>query len=168
MAFGATAAAAAAARRKKEQRDREEEEMTQYSPDELKEEWEFKIVRSETAAFRKPETLKQLIEEEAQAGWVFLEKLDDSRIRFKRSPSSRYRDALLPPGVDAYRTRYGRPSARAGALTAIAIALLLLGMLGFLVTARGVERIQWSIIALMIGVVLMVVGMLVVKVLRRR
>jgi len=95
MAYGGAAAVAAA--RKRALRDQEEEEkMTQYEPEDLQDDWEFKIVRSPAAAFRRPETLRQLIDEEAQSGWVLLEKLDDSRVRFKRSTRSRYRDALLP------------------------------------------------------------------------
>jgi len=48
-----------------------------------------RIVRSDSGAFRKPEILERLIEEEAQAGWVMLEKFDDNRVRFKQSRSTR-------------------------------------------------------------------------------
>jgi len=34
--------------------------------------------------FRDPVVLRQLCEEEAEAGWILLEKLDDHRVRFKR------------------------------------------------------------------------------------
>jgi len=130
---GATAAAAAAAQRQQMMFAEEEEDMVRYTQDDLNNDWEFKIVRSESGAFRKPEVLKTLLEEEARAGWVMLEKFDDSRIRFKRPHRARTRDALLPPGVDPYRTQYGISSTRI-ALLAVALmmlALLALGALGF-------------------------------------
>lgn len=87
--MGGTAAAAAAAERRRKQQ--EEEEITRYTEEDLKEGWEFKIVRSNTGAFHSPVTLRKLIEEETQAGWTMLEKFDDSRVRFKRPVSARQR-----------------------------------------------------------------------------
>ena len=81
--------------------------MTHYDPDIQPEEWEFKIVKSVTGQFEKPEVLAMLREEEAIAGWQLVEKFDKSRVRFKRPVSAQKRDAMLPPGVDAYRTQYG-------------------------------------------------------------
>jgi hypothetical protein len=107
-AYGGAAAAAAAAEAQR-QRELEEELMTQYSPDDLANEWEFKIVRSSTSAFRRPATLQKLIDEEARAGWVMVEKFDDDRVRFKRRRGARA--ALdLPPGYDPYRTQFGMSS----------------------------------------------------------
>ena len=100
---GAAAAAAAAKRAAEE----EEEAMTPYSRDELADDWEFKIVRSSTGAFRRPENLSRLIEEEAPAGWQLVEKFDNNRVRFKRPRSARQRDAQLPEGMDPYRSHYG-------------------------------------------------------------
>ena len=57
------------------QQQQEEEDMAEYAQDDLRKDWEFKIVRSDSAVFRKPEVLNRLLEEEAQAGWVLLEKL---------------------------------------------------------------------------------------------
>lgn len=124
---GATAAAAAAQRQQMMFAE-EEEDMTRYTQDDLDNNWEFKIVRSDSAAFRKPEVLRQVIEEEARAGWVMLEKFDDSRVRFKRPRSARTRDALLPPGTDPYRTQYGISSTRMGLMV---VALMLLALLAF-------------------------------------
>ena len=106
--------------------------MTQYPPDDLNNDWEFKIVRSETGVFRNPETLNTLIEEEARAGWVMLEKLDDRRIRFKRPRSARVKDTYLPPGVDPYRTHYGT------SLTRPAMILFIIGILLLLFLGAGV------------------------------
>ena len=105
MTVGAGAAAAAAAIRR--QREEEEETMTSYTPQELAEGWEFKILRSSTSAFRKPEALRAFLAEEARAGWVLVEKFDDGRIRLKRPASARDGDAKLD--FDPYRTRIGIP-----------------------------------------------------------
>jgi len=128
---GAVVAAAAAAKRR-QMLLAEEEDMTQYTQDDLENDWEFKIIRSGTAAFRNPQVLNKLLEEEAQAGWIMLEKLDDSRIRFKRPRSARAKDLYLPDGVDPYRTQYGFPPARYALLIGV---FLLAGfaILGFLV-----------------------------------
>ena len=120
---GAAAAAAAVA----EQRRREEEEMTNYTDDDLKGDWEFKIVRSTTAAFRNPEVLQKACAEEAEAGWVLLEKFDNQRLRFKRRTSARAGDSAL--GFDPYRTYYGISSA---ALTTIIVFCILLGLALFM------------------------------------
>src|SRR5262245_35645114 len=98
---GASGAAAAAARRRREA----EESMTVYSPADLTEGWEFKILRSATNAFRDPVRLRQALEEEGRAGWVMIEKFDNQRLRLKRPASSRAGDAAL--GFDPYRTAYG-------------------------------------------------------------
>lgn len=95
------------AQQEKKKREQEEEEMTRYTDNELAEDYEFKIVRSQTNAFRKRERVEQVIAEEAVAGWKFVEKFDDNRLRFKRPSSARRNDFSLPPGVDPYRTTYG-------------------------------------------------------------
>jgi len=130
---GATAGAAAAAKRQQMMFAEEEEDMTSYTQDDLSDDWEFKIIRSDSGAFRKPEVLKALLEEEARAGWVMLEKFDDGRVRLKRPRSARTRDALLSPGTDPYRTQYGISSTRIGllAVALMMLALLALGAIGF-------------------------------------
>jgi hypothetical protein len=123
----AAAAAAAAARRRREQ---EEETMTGYSAQELAEGWEFKIVRSATSGFKRPDFLKQVLEEERRAGWTLLEKFDNGRIRLKRPASARAGDQAL--GFDPYRSRVGMSEPALGlliggcvlAVVAIAIAII--------------------------------------------
>ena len=85
----------------------EEEELTPYSAEELDADWQFKIMRSLTGGFKKPEALAALAEFEAIAGWQLLEQFDKNRVRFKRPVRAQTRDHLLPLGVDAYRTHYG-------------------------------------------------------------
>ncbi len=117
MSSGAAAAASAAAAEAERQRQQEEEEMTKYSDADLQGDWEFKIVRSNTAAFRNPETLRQVCAEEAEAGWTLVEKFDNQRLRFKRPVSARAGDAGL--AFDPYRTQYGMSQ---GALAGVILA----------------------------------------------
>lgn len=120
--MAAGAAAAAAARQKAEHE--EEEEMSEYSSQELNEGWEFKIVRSSTGAFKKHETFRKLIDEEARAGWVLVEKFDNSRVRFKRPASARQRDAALSADIDPYRIEFGMSE---GALAAWILGVIFVG-----------------------------------------
>ena len=112
---------AAVERRRKQQE--EEERMTRYNPEEIGGEWEFKIVRSVTEQFKKPEVFRQMVEEEGLAGWQLLEKLDNGRVRFKRPVSARKRDAMLPTGMDPYRTQWGVSEGALGLSIAVAVML---------------------------------------------
>jgi hypothetical protein len=167
MAYGA--AAAAAARRRRMMLAEEEEDMARYTQEDLSDDWEFKIVRSESGAFRKPEVLRKLIEEEARVGWVMLEKFDDRRVRFKRPRSARTRDVLLPPGVDPYRTRFGAPTSGYAILAGMVIGLVLLGLGVFgLLRSDGIRApTVWTVVAI-IPVILMVLGLLLLVKLRLR
>jgi hypothetical protein len=152
------------------QQQQEEEDMAEYAQDDLRKDWEFKIVRSDSAVFRKPEVLNRLLEEEAQAGWVLLEKLDDSRIRFKRPRSAQSRDAYLPPDVDPYRTQYGAPAAQRAQI-AVVIGLLVTLMGGVMVfwmagsaagSTEAVSAPPWIAVSIVVlGIV--VLGMLLVR-----
>lgn len=128
--------AAHAAQEAKKKLQQEEEEMTRYTGEELAEDYEFKIVRSQTGAFKKRETVEQVMSEEAVAGWKFVEKFDDNRLRFKRPASARRNDFSLPPGVDAYRTTYGMSEGTMVALIlgvifgAVGVVLFVLFMTG--------------------------------------
>ena len=164
MAF-VPAAGAAAARRRRMMLAEEEEDMAKYTQDGLVNDWEFKIVRSESAAFRKPEVLRKVIEEEARAGWVMLEKFDDRRVRFKRPRSARTRDALPPPDVDVYRTRYGAPSAQYALLATMVLGLVAagLGVLVF-VMADGIKApVGWTVVGIVPAILILLGIMLIVK-----
>src|SRR5438876_9740467 len=95
MSAGAASASAAAAAEQQRQMCEEEEQMTPYSSTDLAQDWEFKILRSATGGFRSTGWLRQVLEEEAQAGWVLIEKFDNSRVRLKRSAAARERDGKL-------------------------------------------------------------------------
>jgi hypothetical protein len=126
MSAGAAAAAAAAEQQRLLQQ--EEEEMTPYSRDDLAQNWEFKIVRSAMGGFRKPAFLQRILDEEARAGWVLVEKFDNSRIRLKRTALARERDGKLD--FDPYRTDAGASQGMiAVAIIGGVLALMLLVVL---------------------------------------
>jgi hypothetical protein len=104
MIASAGAAAAGAAARARALQE-EEERLTDYSLQDLAQGWEFKIVRANTAAFRKSDVMQQVCAEEARSGWELVEKFDDSRLRFKRPAAAR--NIPAPAGIDPYRTTYG-------------------------------------------------------------
>jgi hypothetical protein len=95
---------------------------TQPSADQQMVGWEFKIVRASSDLFRDQAVLQQLCQEEAKAGWILLEKLDDRRIRFKRLIALRnvLDETQLP--YDPYRSHYGASWTRLHLLSAIAAA----------------------------------------------
>ncbi len=89
--------------------------------------WEFKILRSTTAAFRRRHTMEQALREEAEAGWTLLEKLDDSRLRLVRRRDAEGRDTRGT--IDPYRSFYGMGQ---GATALLAVAIMIVVMFGVL------------------------------------
>jgi len=160
--IGPTAAAAHRAEEQRKQQE-QEEEMSEYSSEDLNRNWEFKIVRSESGAFRKAEVVQQLIDEEAKAGWVLLEKLDNLRIRFKRPVSARGRDMLLPKEVNPYRTSFGRRSSAPTAMIILLLGLVMAGALGLLLASGGLESVNWSEYTIIGALVVVILLLVVVK-----
>ncbi|MDY6936377.1 MAG: hypothetical protein SWY16_01820 [Cyanobacteriota bacterium] len=104
--------------------------------------WEYKIVRAARDLFRDPAVLQKLRDEEAEAGWILLEKLDDRRIRFKRpiAMSQILKSNYLK--IDPYRSYYGshgNPFSWLGAIAAIA-TLALPAYLGYTLVATTLDR----------------------------
>ncbi|KAA3646534.1 MAG: hypothetical protein DWQ07_10015 [Chloroflexi bacterium] len=125
---GANMAINAAERHRKERfLPDEEEARLRYSAEDL-ENWEFKMVRSATRQFHKPEVLYLVLEEESVAGWELLEKLDDHRLRFKRSLRGRHKDEFLPPGYDPYRSWVGISQSQITLILIILSFLLSIGL----------------------------------------
>jgi len=100
----------------------EEEEVTPLSADQTAG-FEYKIMRSTFGSFKELAKLRAMLEEEARAGWEMFEKLDDGRVRLRRSVACRQRDADL--GQDPYRTSYR------GAGGGKALLWLVVGIVGF-------------------------------------
>ncbi|MFP6753783.1 MAG: hypothetical protein VB855_19010 [Pirellulaceae bacterium] len=63
--------------------------------------WEYKILRSPRKRFKDLEFQRQVLAEDAEAGWSLLEKFDNTRLRLKRPVSAREHDELLD--FDPYR-----------------------------------------------------------------
>ncbi|HMP01055.1 MAG TPA: hypothetical protein PKD86_12365 [Gemmatales bacterium] len=128
------AAAAAHAARVRAMRQ-EEEEMTHYSDGELAE-FEFKIIRNSVGGFSKPERLRTILAEEAKAGWEFLEKFDNGRIRLKRRIEWRERDGEL--AWDPYRTEIGIGETRLALFIVAAVlgGFALVGLIAALMAAK--------------------------------
>src|SRR6476469_70366 len=104
--------------------------------------WEYKIVRASNDLFRNPAIFHKLCREEAEVGWILLEKLDDRRVRFKRPIA--LRDAPMPnlPMFDPYRTHYGPISnAMTWAATIVFLsAIVLPAVLGYALVSTTLTR----------------------------
>lgn len=89
--------------------------------------WEFKIVRANRDVFRDPDVLEKLCQEEATAGWILLEKLDNRRVRFKRLIALRNILDAEQLSYDPYRSHYGSsftPLTFLGAIAAITVIVI--------------------------------------------
>jgi hypothetical protein len=92
-------------------------------------ELEYKVVQSNTPMFAETSKMKQVLDEEAVAGWRLLEKLDNYKIRLQRDISHRANDAGL--ARDAYRTSVGVSSVVTYSITAVITISIVLAILYF-------------------------------------
>lgn len=104
--------------------NQEEENLHNYQT----EDWEFKILRTTNEGFQRHKLLKSVCAEESESGWILLEKLDDSRLRFRRSIHFREKDHLSK--LDPYRTHYGLPP-KATNFISIVIILVIMAVPAF-------------------------------------
>jgi hypothetical protein len=106
--------------------------------------WEYKIVRANIDLFRDPAVFQNLCNEESQAGWILLEKLDDRRVRFKRPIAMREVVQTEFLSFDPYRTHYG-PNVSwktwVGGVAALA-AMALPAYLGYVLVANTLATSQ--------------------------
>ncbi|WP_009631627.1 hypothetical protein [Synechocystis sp. PCC 7509] len=101
--------------------------------------WEFKIVRAKRNLFADPAVFQFLCAEEAEAGWILLEKLDDRRVRFKRPIALREIIKAEFLNYDPYRCSYGSSWQPSKWLSAIAllIAVVVPAYLGYTFVAQS-------------------------------
>jgi hypothetical protein len=66
---------------------------------------EYKVITSNTPVFADSRKLKQILAEEAEAGWDLVELIDSSKIRVGRSKTARVNDANCR--IDPYRINVG-------------------------------------------------------------
>ncbi|NJK39215.1 MAG: hypothetical protein HC835_06615 [Oscillatoriales cyanobacterium RM2_1_1] len=105
-------------------------------------EWEYKIVRTNRDLFRNPAIFQKLCREEAEVGWVLLEKLDDRRVRFKRPAGNQPPAGEGLPHLDPYRSYYGSSINFTSWLAALAflMAIILPAYLGFALVSTTLNR----------------------------
>jgi len=142
----------------------EEETLTRYESDEIKQiptkslqpngysnpespypvlnDWEYKIVRANRDVFRNPSIFKKLCQEEAEMGWILVEKLDDRRVRFKRLKGIETPENPYQIKADPYRTTYGSSNNLGVFLTIFAFvtAIILPAYLGFSLVAMSLNK----------------------------
>lgn len=110
-----------------ERRRREEEEvLTAYSEVEMEQDWQFKIVRGD---FRTLEKVQAVMDEQAEWGWVFVEKFDNARVRFKRPASEAEQDVRRDGNPYSTKSEAAKP----GCGTAAAL-LLMIGVGSWLIS----------------------------------
>ena len=166
MSYAGGAAAAAAAAAAKKRREREEEKMTleSYSNKDL-DGWEFKIVRTAFGSFGKPDKLKKVCDEEAAAGWELLEKLDNSRLRFKRRTSNRSGDQYRD--TDAYRSYSGSDGSWIAIV--ITLGLIVAGLAAFFFISGGhIEISNPPVFLTTIGIIVLIVLLFVIRKKKRK
>jgi hypothetical protein len=130
-AITASTAATAAAAEQQRLQQQEEEEMTSYSPQDLEDDWEFKILRSAYGAFGDPDQMVGILEQESQAGWVLVEKFDNQRLRLKRRASEQRNDARND--FDPYRTTFDeRMPARTKNLLFVLLSIVIAAGIAFI------------------------------------
>jgi hypothetical protein len=119
--------------------------------------YEYKVLRSQWSTFGKPERLNRVLDEESSAGWELPHKLDSSRIMLRRLRPARSADALLPPGVDPYRTMAERSGS---AVLMVVVAVLVMGLVGDVaaglsgISVAGSETILIGLVILLVAVIL--------------
>lgn len=120
----------------------ETRENPMYFTDASIAEWEYKIVRAHSDLFRNSANFIQLCEEEAQAGWILLEKLDDRRVRFKRSVAMRSQIDVTQLSFDPYRCYYGPSNQWTNLMGAIAAvtAMVLPAYLGYTLVSQTLQE----------------------------
>lgn len=158
MSYAGGIAAAAAAKKKREQ---EEEKMTleSYNKKDL-DGWEFKIVRSSFNSFGNPEKMRKVVDEEAQAGWELLEKLDNARLRFKRRTSNRSGDKFRQ--TDAYRSNSGVDSEKLVLILGLVLAVL--GVAAFFIFGgHTIEISNPPVFLSTVGILLLIVLVIIIK-----
>ncbi len=104
--------------------------------------WEFKILRAQAKLFEDPKLLKQVCDEEAEAGWILLEKLDEQRLRFKRPIF--LREQLTQSRYDPYRSSYGPKYSwkTLGSLLILALTIVLPAYLGYTLVTMTLNQKQ--------------------------
>jgi hypothetical protein len=125
--------AAAAAKKREQEQEREELAMIEsLSREDSEGRYEYKVLRSYTNAFRSPERRRQILNEEARAGWEMVAKLDNARLIVRRPRTTQ--DSPIQ-GIDPYRTQV---DTNLPAVFGVLVALIfLVGLVVFVIFMEG-------------------------------
>lgn len=162
----ATAAAAAASRRREEEEAQVIDGLLQKDSDGR---YEYKVLRSSSGAFKRPDRRNQVLMEEARAGWDMALMLDNSRLILRRDKKMREQDFLSTPGIDPYRIEVDGNQALFIALAlflAMGIAPLALALL--LINTNGPAPLSSGILVIMGLVVLLLIVAVFIAIRRKR
>lgn len=88
---------------------------------------EYKVITSNTPMFGNPARLKQILAEEAQAGWDLEELIDANKIKVSRDKSNRSGDGSR--SIDPYRINVGMNQAAFMAIAAVVTVLVILAVI---------------------------------------
>ncbi len=88
---------------------------------------EYKTVQAQTPLFADTDKMREILAEEAKAGWDLLEKEDNYRIKLQRDIENRSNDGNLD--IDPYRSTVGVSSMLTYGLTALVTILIVSGIL---------------------------------------
>ena len=144
-----------------QQRQTEERLLAELIAKDEKNEYEYKILHAYSGAFRRAERLQEILDEERQARWELVMKLDDTRIILRRPRHAQVYGTGA--GVDPYRTQIGS--------NRVAAVLIVAGLLGLMVAAmvalgEGAGRVaagSWPIVLTLIATVILVLLLVMIK-----
>jgi hypothetical protein len=108
--------------------------------------YEYKVLRSHSFAFASESRLRAELEQEAQAGWEMVAKLDNWRLMLRRQRSQGQADAALPPGVDPYRVTVDTNIPMIAAL--VILVILVLALLGLMPGMTAVIPVAIAVVGL--------------------
>jgi len=145
-----------------DQQKREETLLAELVAQDKEDKYEFKVLKGYLGAFRKPERLQQVLEEERRAQWEMVIKLDDERLILRRPRRAQTYDAIGASGTDPYRTQIGGAGSAVGQKIAVLLGLLVLAAgAGLFFIMRGgsaslMDGVVWSPIAAIVVTILVV------------
>jgi hypothetical protein len=147
----------------------EEEDRTNYTEEDMMQEYEFKILRCRPpSSFARRDFLCKVLAEEAAAGWQMVELFDGQRLRLKRPKSGSSADASLAELPDPYRLQVADLDKRARAihqlwwLPCVACLVAVVVGIGGLIVDRN-ATVPAAIVASVAGVLMLVFGWLALR-----
>ena len=120
-----------------DQKDEEDHLLAALIQQDREGKYEYKILHGGIGAFRKPERMREILEEEARSQWELALKLDDQRLVLRRPQDARSRDAYRDAGVNPYRTELS--SVRSTAIIAAVLGVAMAGVLAWVLFSQQID-----------------------------